>query len=226
MDIIFISYKEPNAEENWQKLKSRFALAKRIHNVEGIHQAHIAAAEKSITNMFWVIDGDAQIVDDFNFNYRVDRQSMDVVHVFKSQNPINGLTYGYGGAKLLPKKLTLEMDITTVDMTTSISTKFKAVPIVSNITVFNTDPFNTWKSAFRECVKLASKTIKGQVDQETEDRLKIWCTVGEDKPYGEYAISGALTGRQYGLDYADDREKLSLINNWNWLENEFNKYRL
>ena len=30
---------------------------------------------------------------------------------------------------------------------------------VSNITAFNTDPFNTWRSAFRECTKLASAII-------------------------------------------------------------------
>ena len=51
-----------------------------------------------------------------------------------------------------------------------ISNKFKVVNKISNITAFNTDEFNTWKSAFRECVKLASKVIDGQVDEETEIR--------------------------------------------------------
>ncbi len=51
-DIVFISYKELNADENWEVLKSRFPTAKRIHGVKGIHQAHIAAAKKCFTKMF------------------------------------------------------------------------------------------------------------------------------------------------------------------------------
>jgi len=83
--------------------------------------------------------------------------------------------------------------------------------------VFNTDPFNTWKSAFRECVKLSSKVIDRQEDKETEKRLLIWCTVGDDKPFGEYAIAGALAGRVYGSDNRDNSELLRLINNFEWL---------
>ena len=66
-DIVFISYNEPNAEENWQRLTARFPLAKRVHGVKGIHQAHIAAAKKCFTHMFWVVDGDAVILDTFDF---------------------------------------------------------------------------------------------------------------------------------------------------------------
>jgi hypothetical protein len=72
-DIIFISYTEPNAEENFSKLRSRFPYAQRVHGVQGIHQAHIAAAKKAFTKMFWVVDGDAEIVDTFNFDYSVNK---------------------------------------------------------------------------------------------------------------------------------------------------------
>ena len=58
-DIIFISYSEPNAEENYQRVKARFPLVKRVKDIKGIHNAHIAAAKKSFTQMFWVVDGDA-----------------------------------------------------------------------------------------------------------------------------------------------------------------------
>ena len=36
-------------------------MAKRVKDVEGIHQAHIAAAKKCFTKMFWVVDGDAEL---------------------------------------------------------------------------------------------------------------------------------------------------------------------
>lgn len=223
-DIVFISYNEPNAEDNWKLLNLRFPIARRVRNVKGIHQAHIAAAKRSFTKMFWVVDGDARILDTFNFNYSVSEWDEKTVHVWHSLNPINGLTYGYGGVKLLSKKLTESMDINTTDMTTSISSNFLSIPEISNITEFNTDPFNTWKSAFRECVKLSSKIINRQNEEDTLYRLKTWCTVGDDKPYGEYAIAGALTGNEYGSKYKDNLEMLSKINDWEWLEDEFKKY--
>lgn len=223
-DIVFISYNEPNADKNYEELISKFPFAKRIHGVKGIHQAHIEAAKLCETTMFWVVDGDAIIADDFNFSFNVQKWDRDTVHVFKSKNPINDLIYGYGGVKLLPTELVLKMDVNSVDMTTSISKKFKSIDRVSNITGFNTDPFNTWKSAFRECVKLSSKVIDGQIDEQTQERLDIWCSVGSDRAYGEYAIKGAIAGKQFGLTNSLDKEMLSKINDWKWLQDEFKKY--
>jgi hypothetical protein len=217
-DIIFISYQEPNADENFAKLKARFPRAQRVHGVKGIHQAHIAAAKKSFTKMFWVVDGDAEIVDGFNFDYVADAWSQECVHVWRSINPVNGLEYGYGGVKLLPKSLTAKMDITKPDMTTSISPLFKAIDEVSNITKFNTDPFNSWKSAFRECVKLSSKIIDRQDDSETALRLSRWCTIGCDLD----AIAGAIAGQKYGTTHKDNVDALKKINDFDWLLEQFN----
>lgn len=223
-DIIFVSYQESNAEENWKALKDRFFLAKRVHGVKGIHQAHIAAAKKSLTKMFWVVDGDAQIVDDFNFDYKVLDTETDIVHVWRSINPINDLVYGYGGVKLLPKQMTIDMDLSKPDMTTSISSKFKPVKVISNITAFNTDPFNTWKSAFRECTKLSSKIIDRQNSDETNERLKVWTTVGADRPFGKFAIDGARYGAMWGKYNRDDPSKLFLINDFDWIRQQFEEH--
>lgn len=222
-DIIFISYKEPNAEENWQSLKERFTTAKRVCGITGIHHAHIAAAKKSFTKMFWIVDGDAKIMDNFNFNYVVPDHQLDHVHVWRSQNPINDLVYGYGGVKLFPRQLTIDMDTSKPDMTTSISNKFVPMNEVSNITAFNTDPFSTWRSAFRECCKLSSKLIDRQKDEETEKRLETWCSIGIDREFGNWAISGANAGRKYGYDNKDDVGALKLINDFDWLEKKFNE---
>ena len=218
-DIVFISFGETYAEDNWNLLKSRFPTAKRIANVKGIHQAHIKAAKKCFTKMFWVVDADAQLVDDFSFDYEVDDYNLETVHVWRSINPVNDLVYGYGGVKLLPRKLTLNMDTSKPDMTTSISNKFCAVEQIANITAFNTDEFSTWRSAFRECAKLASKAIQGQIDEETEARLETWTTVGHDRPFGEYAIRGARAGREFGLSRSND---IQLINDYDWLREQFN----
>ncbi len=113
-DIVFISYQEPNADENFTKLKERFPIVKRVHGVKGLHQAHINAAKKCFTNMFWVVDADAIILDNFNFEYNVPSHQLDHVHVWRTQNPINDLVYGYGGVKLLPRKLTIKSEDVSV----------------------------------------------------------------------------------------------------------------
>jgi len=225
-DIVFISYQEPNADENFNKLKSRFPMTKRIHGVKGIHQAHIAAAKKCFTKMFYIVDADAQIVDNFIFSYQPDEWTQDTVHVWRSRNPINDLVYGYGGIKLFPRKLTINMDTSKPDMTTSITNKFKPMPEISNITAFNTDPFNTWKSAFRECVKLSSRIIDRQKDNETNKRLHTWCTIGEDRPYGKYAIEGAKAGAVYGARNRGNIDALKIINDFNWLRGKFDATNL
>lgn len=221
-DIVFISYNEPNADENFAKLQQRFAppTLKRVHGVQGIHQAHIAAAKKAMTKMFWVVDGDADVLDTFDFSYQVPNTELDYVHVWRSQNPVNGLVYGYGGVKLLPKKLTMNMELGNIDMTTSISKLFKPMPDIANITAFDTDEFSTWRSAFRECTKLASHTIERTNAEETQRRLDVWCTFATGK-FAEFAIKGALAGRNYGQQNASNKEALALINNFDWLMNYF-----
>jgi hypothetical protein len=220
-DIIFISYNEPNADANFEKLKARFPYAHRVHGIKGIHQAHIAAAKKAFTKMFWVVDADAEILDTFNFDHEVSKYDLECVHVWRSRNPINNLEYGYGGVKLLPKRLTQNMDTSKPDMTTSISSLFKAMPEVSNITAFNTDPFNTWKSAFRECCKLASKTIDRQDDIETQQRLDVWCTLNESVPYGAHAYMGAIAGKYFGLFWQNAPSELLKINDFDWLKEQY-----
>lgn len=219
-DMVFISYDESNADDNYNKILKRFPKCKRIHGVKGIHNAHIAAAKISDSEMFWVIDADAEIVDSFNFDYEVSTYEKDIVHVWRSKNSVNDLVYGYGGVKLLPKNLTLNLNVETVDMTTSISKRFRAIDEISNITKFNTDPFNTWKSAFRECVKLSSKIIDRQKNDETDYRLNVWMSEGAERPFGEYCINGAKDGFEFGQQNKDT-PLLGKINDFVWLKEFF-----
>jgi len=214
-DIVFISFHEEFADANFEKLKSRSPRRNihRIDGVVGIHNAHIEAAKLSTTSMFWVVDADAEVVDDFEFDYQVPYYDQNMVHVWRSRNPINNLEYGYGGVKLFPKQLTIDMNTSTMDMTMNISNKFKVVDAVSNITAFNTSSFSAWRSAFRECCKLAVIN-----NDEALDRLDAWCQLNEEAPFGFYAYIGALAGKQYGEKNASIPEALAKINNFNWLE--------
>jgi hypothetical protein len=232
-DVVFISYNEPNADANYEKLKLKRSDAKRVHGVKGIHNAHIAAAKLATTDMFWVVDADAGILKKFNFeilyipHYNRNEKDifLDTVHVWRSINPVNGLIYGYGGVKLLPRNLTLIVDTSTTDMTTSISTNFKLMSKISNSTMFNIDEFSTWRSAFRECVKLSSKTIDRLYDEETEERLMIWCALGINQPFGAYSIGGAKAGKHYGELNIAKKEMLLKINDFDWLKDQFLKWQ-
>ena len=220
-DVVFLSYNEPFADQNYAKLLERVPNAKRVHGVKGIFNAHKQAAELADTRMFYVVDADAILLEDFKFEYFPTVWDEDIVHTWKSKNPINDLIYGYGGLKLFPTKLLRDAQDWRIDFTTSVSEKFKPMPIAANYTAFNTDPFNTWKSAFRECTKLSSSIIHRSKQDENDERLEAWCTKGADRDFGEYAIAGALAGRAWGEKYADNDEMLGKINDFAWLEQKF-----
>ena len=222
-DIVMISYNEPNAEKNYNQLVERFPRAKRVHGVKGIPAAHKEAAKLCSTDLIWIVDGDAEIADNFNFDYRSPDNEKHFVKVWRSINPINGLQYGYGGVKLFPRQATLDMDITKPDMTTSISRHFKPMKSVSNTTAFNTDAFSAWKSGFRECCKLASSIIDRQKQNETDERLNVWCKDADESiPFAKYAVDGARAGREYGTTNKGKIEELNLINDFDWLQAKYN----
>lgn len=223
-DVVFISYNEPNAEANWYRVLEIFPDAKRVKNVKGIFEAHKRAAEIATTSMFYVVDGDAELVDNWKFDFKPEVFDMDCVHLWTSINPINDLEYGWGGVKLFPRQLLLDATTWQTDLTMGLG-KLKYINKVSNVTAFNTDKFGTWRSAFRECAKLSSSLYQGtHTPAETEERLKIWTTEGKDRQYGEYALHGAALGKQYGLDNFNNPEALQLINNYEWMRNEFDKF--
>ena len=221
-DIVFISYDEEYADRNYAKIKERFPRAIRTHGVKGICEAHKAAAKLATTDMIYIVDADALIAPTFNFDYYPTQYDRKSVHVWHSQNPVNDLIYGYGGVKLFPRHLLLDYTGSPIDFTTSVSKHFKVIPEVSNITCFNTDPFSAWRSGFRECTKLASKIITNHDNKETEERLAIWCTVGADREFGDFAIMGANEGMAFGTAHKDQPDMLGLINDYAWLEQKFN----
>jgi hypothetical protein len=223
LDVIFISYGELNAEDNWQRVLEKAPWAKRVDGVTGILEAHQAAAALATTDMFYVVDGDAYLVDDWNFDYLPGLFDRDCIFVWHSQNPVNDLEYGYGGVKLFPTHILNSATSWNTDLTTSIGNKLKVIPTVSNLTKFDTDEFNTWRSAFRECAKLASGIIVNGNNAETISRLQKWRTIATGN-YSQYAIAGANAGYNYGIEHTLNIDQLKLINNHSWLKEQYNKW--
>ena len=217
-DIIFLSYHETNADENWEHLKQcmPYPFVKRVDGVEGILNGHKAAAEISNTRYFFVVDGDSYVLPSFKFNFNVSGSNMLDIHgspinsrtyVWRAKNPLNGLVYGYGGIKLFKKSSILDKDIMEMDMTLSID-EFTVVDEIASETNFNTSPFETWRSAFRECVKLSQ-----QFDPESQERLNIWTTRAKGK-FAPDCIMGARDGMKFSKNKNNSLED---INNFKWL---------
>jgi len=223
-DIIFLSYHEVNAEEHWELVRQRFPRAKHLSGVKGLPKAHRIAAEQCETRYFWVIDADNIVHDTFDFSFRWNRREENEhrIAVWKARNNVNGLEYGYGGIKLLPRREVLKVSDEVTDFTTSISDLFIPMGEVASTTIINSTPFEAWKAGFRECVKLSSGIINGCIPTENKERLNGWLTTSLGAPNEEYCINGAKQGSYYGSNNADDPTALARINDWGWLHERFN----
>ena len=225
-DIIFLSYAEENAEENFDHLLDIVSHGGvgRVHGVKGILEAHKEAAKKAKTEWFYVVDGDNWICEDFKFDFNPSNYGIESTFVWRALNPVNDLCYGYGGIKFFNRDILLNrlenMKNFRVDLTTSLFKNLYPISVIASETRFNTSPFNTWKGAFRECVKLSSKIIQKQKEKETQERLEIWMTKAKGD-HAEFSIKGANDGFKFGSDNKENYSELNKINNFNWLEEKF-----
>lgn len=231
LDVIQISYYEEHADENFEILRMFAPHAKRVSGVKGIFNAHKEAARIAETTHFYVVDADAVINEEFHFNFNPVSSKLEYdyypqtecVYNWYSINPVNDLVYGYGGVKLFPRQSLLNAKTWKVDMTTTVGRTFVPMEQISNVTSFNTNPFETWKSAFRECTKLASSIIPNGDNIDNEYRLDIWCSRGKGRPFGEYCLMGANQGREFGTHYRNNIKTLNRINDFEWLKEQFKK---
>ena len=212
LDVIFISYHEVNAEENWQRVLEKAPHAKRVNGVKGILSAHKAAAKLAKSDMFYVVDGDAYLSDDWNFDFQPTIFDRDCTYVWNSLNPVNSLTYGFGGVKLFSKSKIQRLRSWGTDLTLSVSNKLKVINAISNITKFNTSEYATWRTAFRECAKLSKKE-----DTESKQRLLAWLNPVPTSEYYEWAKLGAEQGQLY----ASSDLPIDNINDYDWLQLQF-----
>lgn len=208
LDIIFLSYDEPNAELNYADLCNKVPWAKRIHGVKGSDAAHKHAAVISETDWFITVDAD-NIVNTSFFNVDIDTTSESInAYSWIGRNLLNGLQYGNGGLKAWRKDYVLNMKSheasdssrAQVDFCWEDGYKqFKTCYSDVNITA---SPYQAWRAGFREGVKMtlvdgvkvAPEEIKTRVWWHNLHRLKMWATVGAHAINGNYAILGARMG--------------------------------
>ena len=235
-DIIYLSYDEPNAEENYADLCSKIPWAKRIHGVKGSDAAHKACAELSETDRFITVDGD-NIVDQNFINQVIDLTDQDLeksVISWCGKNIINGLMYGNGGLKCWPKEYVLNMrthenaDINNPHAQVDFCWDAQYIQVKDCFSTVhnNATAQQAWRAGFREGVKLALDRGErlSKDDFFTKNHYKnlhmlyVWTMVGADVKNGYWAILGAREGLQMTMltdwDYVQVRDFEYLNDLW------------
>lgn len=228
IDVFYLTYGGDYSQKNMNRIMEKAHPSQRVTNVdgvEGIYNAHKMCSDMSMSEHFFVIDGDAYLRDDFDLGFIPSETKMIYPNtpeskctlVWRAYNPVARITYGYGGVKLFHKSLFEDEIEGLVDMSTTIARKglpYFPVPDVSNDTNFNTSPFATWRGAFRETAKMSSK----QVDHnEQDERLNAWLNPDPNVEFATYARRGARMGKEYGQSGND----MTRVNDWEWLETVF-----
>jgi hypothetical protein len=221
MDVVFISNGEPMAEDNWNNLLKLCPRARRSDGVNGREAAYKAAAEISCTPWFFAVFAKTEVLPNFDFDFQPDRLQQRKHYIFYSRNPLNGLEYGAMNINLYNRQLVLDT-IPGLDFT--LSAPHAVIPVVASISRFNTDPWVTWRSSFREVLKLKLEVDNG-AGAEIQHRLHTWCTRAEGDN-ADHCLMGANDALDYYNEVGGNYEKLQLSFDWAWLkEYYFEKYK-
>ena len=224
LDIVFISNGELNADTNWQHLQrvsqSRPNRCVRVAGVNGRGAAYKAAAEASQTPWFFAVFAKLEVDSAFNWSWQPDRLQQAKHYIFNARNPVNRLEYGHQGLIAYNKKLVLATEeIHGLDFT--LSQPHGVEPILSGIAHYNTDPWSTWRTAFREVAKLQYYAHVAP-DVETDYRLGVWQTRAEGNN-AEWSLRGAQDAVDYYRSVDGQYAQLLLTFEWTWLRQYFDK---
>ena len=232
LDVVYISNGEPDAERWYKHLEKvldqknvvadfpRFSnKLHRVTNVNGRVAAYQAAARASTTHWFFAVFAKLEVDKDFDFNWQPDYWQEPKHYIFNARNPVNGLEYGHMGLIAYNKRLVLENNNPGIDFT--LSQPHESVPKLSGIAHFNQDAWTTWRTAFREVLKLRMFMATNPT-LETEHRLNVWTTQAAGN-YSDYSIWGAANALKYYDEVGGDPAKLQLSFDWDWLRARYDK---
>lgn len=217
-DIVFISNGEPKAQEHYERLEA-LGLPNRLvwsKNVKGRNEAYKAAARASNTRYFFAVFAKIEIDPSFDFGFGAGY--FDYNHyVFRIKNPVNGLCYGHQAVILYNKDQVLANPGDQIDFTMAQS--YRDIDVVCGIARYNTDPWTTWRTAFRETLKLLIWK-----DPESIIRAGLWQT-GEGE-YSEWSIAGARDALTFHSLHGTDPTMLQQTYDWMWLRQFFEQTTL
>lgn len=215
LDIVFIQNGEPNAEQNFKRLNLH-AGAKRnrlvaVHNINGRAAAYHAAAEASTTPWFFAVFAKLQVDIDFDWTWQPDRMQQAKHYIFHALNPVNGLEYGHQAMIAYNRQLVLDNPGVGLDFT--LDSPHEVVPMLSGTAYYNTSPWSSWRTAFREVLKLRASLP----DVESEYRLNKWLDVDSDEADPQWSRLGAEDAVEYYDQVNGDFDALKKSYEWEWL---------
>jgi hypothetical protein len=210
--VVFLSYDEPNADQNYNQLLTFIPWAERVHGVKGSDAAHKACANLATTDRVVIVDGDNYMVRGGFLDQTVEilDNTIDLdnsVISWPSINTINDLVYGNGGIKCWARNTLLNMrthesaDPNNSRAQIDFCWDINYIPLDCAYTKIhnNSTPFQAWRAGFREGVKMSldqgtkienlSDLPKGNLK-----RLLVWTMVGADVEFGHWAMLGARQG--------------------------------
>jgi len=218
LDIVFLSNGETGAEENYEHLlKITKGLKNRVVRVDGVNgrvQAYHASAVASNTPWAFTVFAKLKVSAKFDFNWQPDRMQIPKHYVFQAKNPVNGLIYGHQAMIAYNKNLTLKNEGLGLDFT--MDDPHEVVELLSGVANYNTDAFSTWRTAFREVIKL-----QWDRTEISDKRLETWISKAEGE-YAQYSLDGARDALAYYSEVQGQFDKLKLSYEWEWLKNYFN----
>jgi hypothetical protein len=229
-DFVFLSFDEPNAELCYAKLLYHIPWAKRVHGVKGFDAAHCACADMSTSNFFVTVDGDNEIYPEFyNLSIDINEDQHDHAWTWAGRNHTNGLVYGNGGLKLWSKNFVYNMNSHERAANPEQSVDFcwkhgyHEMRGCYSVSYTNSSPQQSWRSGFREGVKMCLdrgrrvtiQDFKSRLWYGNIQRLCIWASVGQDVDNGIWAIYGARLGAWTAMLTKDDH---SVINDYDLMK--------
>ena len=219
LDIVFLSNGETVADENYEHLlKVTKGLKNRIVRVNGVNgrvKAYHTAAESSETPWMFTVFAKLRVDDKFDWNWQPDRLQVPKHYIFNATNPVNSLVYGHQAMIAYNRKITLANTGRGLDFT--LDDEHEVVEVNSGVAMYNTDEYSTWRTAFREAIKLSAAT-----DDISKQRLNAWLNIGEGN-FAQYSCEGAQHAVEYYESVNGDLDKLRLSYDWPWLKAYFNR---
>jgi len=214
LDLIYLSNGERGSEERYRRLcEVAGRPVKWVRGISGRENALMAAAEISTTKWFILFPAKVWADDKFDFNFQPNRDYDPKHYIFYARNPLNGLEYGHQAAVCYNRELVLNTVDYGLDFT--MSAPHDIVPLNCGIAQYNSTLLMTWRTAFREVIKLLAAG-----DDESMERLGVWRTVARGE-FCEWSLIGAEDGVDYYHGVAGDHHKLMPTFQWQWLENYF-----
>jgi hypothetical protein len=219
LDIIFLSNGEECAHENYQHLKQLTQhlpnRVKIISNINGRVASQHEAAKVSKTPWYFLVNAKLKVNEDFDFSWQPDVYKSRRHYIFRATNVLNDLEYGHMAIVANNKKLTLNTVVRGLDFTMDSPTE--VVNMNSGVAIFNRSEWDTWRTSFRECIKLCYAK-----DSESKHRLETWKTIAIGD-FAECSLKGAQDAIDYYNEVNGELEYLLLTYDWDWLRDFYSK---